>query len=94
MDLLRHGVMGVLSGGIRALSTLGSHVRSCTWRNVAQLDKGGRLFLAATSSCDCPKVGTANSSGRTSSARPADLPKTPLATRSLSGNGPPGRSAD
>jgi hypothetical protein len=46
MDLLRHGAMGVLFGGIRAPSTLGSHLRSYTWGNVAQLEKAGRLFLA------------------------------------------------
>jgi hypothetical protein len=46
MDLLRHGAMGVLFGGVRAPSTLGSHLRSYTWGNVAQLEKAGRLFLA------------------------------------------------
>jgi len=46
MDLLRHGAMGVLFGGIRAPSTLGSHLRCYTWGNVAQLEKAGRLFLA------------------------------------------------
>jgi hypothetical protein len=46
MDLLRHGAMEVLFGGIRAPSTLGSHLRSYTWGNVAQLEKAGRLFLA------------------------------------------------
>ena len=46
MDLLRHGAMGALFGGIRAPSTLGSHLRSYTWGNVAQLEKAGREFLA------------------------------------------------
>jgi hypothetical protein len=46
MDLLRHGAMDVLFGGIRAPSTLGSHLRSCTWGNVTQLEKAGREFLA------------------------------------------------
>jgi hypothetical protein len=46
MDLLRHGAMGVLSGGVRAPSTLGSHLRSYTWGNALQLEKAGRLFLA------------------------------------------------
>jgi hypothetical protein len=46
MDLLRHGAMEVLFGGIRAPSTLGSHLRSYTWGNVSQLEKAGRLFLA------------------------------------------------
>jgi hypothetical protein len=45
MDLLRHGAMDVLFGGIRAPSTLGSHLRSYTWGNVAQLEKAGREFL-------------------------------------------------
>ena len=46
MDLLRHGAMDILFGGIRAPSTLGSHLRSYTWGNVAQLEKAGREFLA------------------------------------------------
>jgi hypothetical protein len=46
MDLLRHGAMGMLFGGLRAPSTLGSHLRSYTWGNVSQLEKAGREFLA------------------------------------------------
>ena len=46
MGLLRHGAMGTLFGGIRAPSTLGSHLRSYTWGNVAQLERAGREFLA------------------------------------------------
>jgi hypothetical protein len=46
MGLLRHGAMDALFGGIRAPSTLGSHLRSYTWGNVAQLEKAGREFLA------------------------------------------------
>ncbi len=46
MDVLRHGAMGTLFGGIRAPSTHGSHLRSYTWGNVAQLEKSGREFLA------------------------------------------------
>jgi hypothetical protein len=46
LDLLRHGAMTRLFGGIRAPSTLGSHLRSCTWGHVAQLEKVSRLFLA------------------------------------------------
>src|ERR1700676_2095384 len=46
MDVLRHGAMSTLFGGIRAPSTLGSHLRSYTWGNVAQREKGGREFLA------------------------------------------------
>jgi hypothetical protein len=46
MDVLRHGAMSTLFGGVRAPSTLGSHLRSYTWGNVAQLEKAGRGFLA------------------------------------------------
>jgi hypothetical protein len=46
MDLLRHGAMPVLFGGIRAPSTLGSFLRSFTWGNVLQLQKAHREFLA------------------------------------------------
>ena len=46
MDLLRHGAMSTLFGGIRAPSTLGSHLRCYTWGNVAQVEKAGREFLA------------------------------------------------
>ena len=45
MGLLRHGAMSALFGGVRAPSTLGSHLRSYTWGNVAQLEKAGREFL-------------------------------------------------
>jgi Transposase DDE domain group 1 len=45
LHLLRHGAMDALFGGIRAPSTLGSHLRSYTWGNVAQLEKAGREFL-------------------------------------------------
>jgi hypothetical protein len=46
MDLLRHGAMDVLFGGIRAPSTLGSHLRSYTWGNVRQLQAVNRQLLA------------------------------------------------
>ena len=46
MDLLRHGALPVLFGGIRAPSTLGSFLRSFTWGNVLQLQKAHREFLA------------------------------------------------
>ena len=45
MDLLRHGAMTSLFGGVRAPSTLGSHLRCYTWGNVAQLERAGREFL-------------------------------------------------
>jgi hypothetical protein len=47
MDLLRHGAMTSLFGGVRAPSTLGSHLRSYSWGNVSQLEKAGREFLIA-----------------------------------------------
>ena len=46
MDLLRHGAMAELFGGVRAPSTLGSFLRSFTWGNVAQLQKVHRQLLA------------------------------------------------
>ena len=46
MDLLRHGAMSALFGGIRAPSTLGSHLRCYTSGQRAQLEKAGREFLA------------------------------------------------
>jgi Transposase DDE domain group 1 len=46
MDLLRHGAMPVLFGGIRAPSTLGSFLRAFTWGNVLQLEQVNRLLLA------------------------------------------------
>ena len=39
MDVLRHGAMSTLFGGVRAPSTLGSHLRCYTWGNVSQLEK-------------------------------------------------------
>ena len=45
MDLLRHGTMSALFGGIHALSTLGSHLRSYTWGTSAA-GEDGREFLA------------------------------------------------
>jgi DDE family transposase len=45
MGLLRHGAMDALFGGVRAPSTLGSHLRSYTWGNALQLEKAGRELL-------------------------------------------------
>jgi len=47
MALLRHGAMPALFGGVRAPSTLGSHLRCHTWGNVSQLEKAAREFLIA-----------------------------------------------
>jgi Transposase DDE domain group 1 len=46
MDLLRHGAMPALFGGVRAPSTLGSFLRAFTWGNVLQVEKVSRLLLA------------------------------------------------
>jgi Transposase DDE domain group 1 len=46
MDMLRHGAMPAVFGGVRAPSTLGSFLRSFTWGNARQLEAVGRDFLA------------------------------------------------
>src|SRR5215469_16894528 len=46
MDVLRHGALPGLFGGVRAPSTLGSFLRAFTWGNVLQLEKVSRLVLA------------------------------------------------
>ena len=46
MDVLRHGAMADVFGGVRAPSTLGSFLRSFTWGNVLQLEAAGRELLA------------------------------------------------
>jgi hypothetical protein len=40
MGLLRYGAMDVLFSGVRAPSTLGSHLRSYSWGNVLQAGEG------------------------------------------------------
>jgi hypothetical protein len=45
MNLLRHGAMPALFGGVRAPSTLGSFLWSFTWGNMLQLQKVHRVFL-------------------------------------------------
>jgi hypothetical protein len=50
MDVLRHGAMADLFGGIRPPSTLGSFLRSFTWGNVRQLDTVARQLLAELAS--------------------------------------------
>ena len=49
MDVLRHGAMPALFGGIRAPSTLGSFLCSFTWGNVRQAEKTSREFLGRLS---------------------------------------------
>src|SRR5690348_3836137 len=46
MDVLQHGAMGWLFGGVRAPSTLGTFLRSFTWGNARQLEAVHRDFLA------------------------------------------------
>jgi hypothetical protein len=47
MGLLRDGAMDTLFGGVRAPSTLGSHLRSYHWGNVRQLDAVHRQLTVA-----------------------------------------------
>jgi hypothetical protein len=46
LDVLRHGAMAWLFGGVRAPSTLGTFLRSFTWGNARQLEAVHRAFLA------------------------------------------------
>ena len=46
LDVLRHGAMAVVFGGVRAPSTLGTFLRSFTWGNARQLEAVHRRFLA------------------------------------------------
>jgi hypothetical protein len=50
LDLLRHGAMGALFGGIRAPPALGSFLRSFSWGNVLQLGTVSGLVLAELAS--------------------------------------------
>jgi hypothetical protein len=45
MDLLRHGAMDRVFGGVRAPSTLGQFLRAFTWGNASQLQKTHREVL-------------------------------------------------
>jgi hypothetical protein len=42
LEVIRHGVLPELFGGIRAPSTLGTFLRGSTWGNVRQLDAVAR----------------------------------------------------
>jgi hypothetical protein len=46
MGLLRHGAIDAVFGGVRAPSTLGSHLRCYAWGNVLQIEKASRELLA------------------------------------------------
>jgi hypothetical protein len=50
MDVLCHGAMPEVFGGIRAPSTPGSFLRSFTWGSVRQVDAVGRRMLAELAS--------------------------------------------
>ena len=78
MDLLRHGAMPVLFGGIRAPSTLGSFLRSFTWGNVLQLEQVSRLLLADLPAA--PRCCPARTPWRSSTSTPCKNAST--ATRS------------
>ena len=56
MDVLRHGGMGRLCIGVRAPSTLGTFLRTFTFRHVRQLDAVATRFLTrlATASAVLP----------------------------------------
>jgi hypothetical protein len=45
LDVLRHGGMAKLFGGLRAPSTLGSFLRCLSWGNTRQIEKVSRLLL-------------------------------------------------
>lgn len=49
LDVIRHGALPELFGGIRAPSTLGTFLRGFTWGNVRQLDAVARETLAGLS---------------------------------------------
>jgi len=49
LDLLRHGGMGRIFGGVRAPSTLGTYLRAFTHGHVQQLDQVGARVLAGLS---------------------------------------------
>ena len=61
MDLLRHGAMPALFGGIRAPSTLGSFLRTFTWGNVLQLEK---VSPAAAGGAGLPRAAAARQGRR------------------------------
>jgi hypothetical protein len=45
LDVIRHGGMARLFGGIRAPSTLGSFLRCLSWGNTRQIEQVGRQLL-------------------------------------------------
>ncbi len=72
MDLLRHGALPDLFGGVRALSTLGSFLRSFSWGNVRQLVRVSRELLAelARSAAAAARRGSAGVRGLRLDAAP------------------------
>ena len=79
MDLLRHGAMPVLFGGIRAPSTLGSFLRAFTWGNVLQLEKVSRLLLADLAAA--PRCCPARTPSRSSTSTPCRSASTGMRSR-------------
>jgi hypothetical protein len=76
MDLLRHEAIPDLFGGIRAPSTLGSHLRSYTWGNVRQLEAVSRADarFSVTVNMD-PKVAAAIATISQDAWRPIRYPR-------------------
>ena len=78
MDVLRHGGMGRLFGGVRAPSTLGTFLRTFTFGHVRQLDMVAARFLTrlATASPVLPggDVLSSTSTSTTRSRRPTATP--------------------
>src|SRR5512133_3578572 len=51
LDLLRHGGMGEVFGGVYAPSTLGSFLRAFTWGHTRQLAAAAREWLGRLAGC-------------------------------------------
>lgn len=50
LDVVGHGGMGMLFGGVRAPSTLGSFLRCLSWGNARQVEKASRRLLGRLAS--------------------------------------------
>ena len=51
LDVLRHGGMGRIFDGLRAATTLGTHLRGYTFGHIRQLDAVASRFLTSLASC-------------------------------------------
>ena len=93
LDLLRHGGMGRLFGGVRAPSTLGTFLRAFTHGHVQQLDAvGGRLLAGLAAHvpgllAGAGAGGSRSSMSTTRSVRSTAMPSRapPTATRESAG---------